>query len=627
MGNSYNPALFEQQYYDITNARLAPINLGGLSVELIAKNANGDITVKVRYNDVDIVQNTRWAGELRMNDIPGAANGADVHVTNGRTLTINKSGTNNRHTQLAGEFINPTTFTCEGAGVLFLQDGSSTVNVAGAKTAFQVKNGGELKLNPYGTTFAVKTGAVLDIQSGGTFTGWYATTLRVEAGGTLVVRNGGKLQGGGGTIQVQNGAYLCIEPGADLSSNGITLNVAPGAIIGANPALGLGALSCTTQLHMCGGLTGGNPNLSNICLTGNEALLFDGNDDVVTVPYASSSPIHDLGQTFTVEATIRTDYTQGVTQTIFSNRYTDANWNVKGLLFTIYNGHYLLCQLEGYNYYSLTDPGMSLPSSVGCHQIAVSRDATNHLHFYIDGVAAAYSPVTTRSPASMADVCFGYDINFPLEGFIGQIGEMRVWNVARSDADLNLYKTATLATPQSGLIGYYDMAGNSGQYVIDNSNIGYGGNSTPHGLLGSSDVAEANDPAWVLGANLTCNVKGNFRLSAVRKMQSDTTGQGHQQPFRNIQSSPTSKHLSKLSISPNPASGEAVMHFVLRDAGPLSVSIQDLAGLSRATALPLATQQAGVHDVKLPLHGLSPGVYAVVVVSADGRQVIRLEVR
>jgi hypothetical protein len=31
--------------------------------------------------------------------------------------------------------------------------------------------------------------------------------------------------------------------------------------------------------------------------------------------------------------------------------------------------------------------------------------------------------------------------------------------------------------------------------------------------------------------------------------------------------------------------------------------------------------------VRLPLHGLRPGVYAVVVVSADGRRVIRLEVR
>lgn len=626
MGNSYNPAIFEQQRYDLATAKLAPIKLGGLSVQLIAKDAKtGAITIKVRYDDVNVEQNTRWSGELQMTDVMGK--GADVVVNNGKTLTINKSGTNNRHTQLAGEFTNPTTFTCGGGGVMFLQNSGSTVNVAGAKTAFQVTNGGELKLNPYGTTFAVKTGAVLDIQSGGTYTGWYATTACIEAGGTLVVRRGGKLQGGGGLVQVQAGAYLCIEPGADLTSAGLTLDVSPGAIIGANPALGLGALNCSSQLNFCGALTGGNPNLSNICLTGNEALLFDGIDDVVTVPYATASPIHDLGQAFTVEATIRADYTLGATQTIFTNRYTDAGSNVKGLLFSLHNGRYLLCQLEGSNYFSTTDPGMRLSASGGCHQIAVSRDATNRLRFYIDGVAAAYSPVTTRSPASTAAVCFGYDANFPSEGFIGQIGEMRVWNTARSDAEINQYKAATLASPQNGLIGYYDMQGNSGQYVLNASKIQNGGYATPHGYLGSTDAAEANDPTWVLGANLTCNVDGNFRLAAARKMQPDTTGRGGRQPFRNVQSSSTTKHLSQLTIAPNPASGEATLHVQLRDAGQLEVRIQDMMGVARATALPVTTLTAGAHDVKLPLQKLPPGLYLVIVNSADGREVIRLDVK
>ena len=627
MGNSYNPAIFDQLQYDQGSGRLYTIGLGGLSVELIAKDANtGDITVKVRYDDVAIVQNTRWSGDLWMMDVAGAANGADVSVNAGKTLTINRSGTNNRHTKLAGAFINPTTFMCSGTGVQFLQNGGSNVNVEGANTAFRVKSGGELKLNPYGTTFAVKTGAVLDIQSGGTLTAGLATVLRVEAGGSLVVRNGGKLQGGGGTIQLQNGAYLCIEQGADLSANGLTLDVAPGVIIGTNPALNLGPLNCSTRLRFCGSLTGGNPTLSNICPTGNEALQFDGNDDVVTVPYAPYSPIHQLSQTFTVEATIRTDYPQGGTQTIFSNRYTDANDYVKGLLFTLYNGRYLLCQLEGYSYYSFSDPGMSLPASVGCHHIAVSRDATGRLRFYIDGVAAAYSPIAAQSPASTTNVCFGYDPNFPGEGFVGQVGEMRVWNVARSDAELDLYKAATLAVPQNGLVGYYDMQGTGGQYVNDASNIRYGGYSTPTGYLGSTDAVEANDPAWVRATALTCNVNGNFR-PAPRQVQPDTTGQGRKQPFRNVRSSSPGKHLSQLTLSPNPASGEAVLHFQLRDAGPVTVSVQDLAGLARAT-VPLATTvAAGAHDVRLPLHGLQPGVYAVVVTSADGRQVIRLEVR
>ncbi|MBF9223943.1 LamG-like jellyroll fold domain-containing protein [Hymenobacter ruricola] len=624
MGIAHNPAIAEHQRYDRTNSKLSALHLNGLSVELISKNSSGDITVKVRYDDVDVARTTRWSGDLVMTNVLNTASGADVHVTSGGVLTINKSGTNNRETKVAGEFINPTTLTCAGPGIQFLQDGASTVSVEGDKTAFVVKNGGELKLGAGGATFTVKTGALLDIQSTGVYTGAAGTKLRITPGGSLVVRSGGKLQGTGGRIEVQAGAYLCLEAGADLGD--VVLDVAPGAIVGTNPALGLPALNCRTQLQFCGRLTGNNPDLSAICPTGPEALLFDGNDDVVTIPYVSGAPLNSLGQTFTIEATIRADYTTGYTQTLFTNRYTDASYNVKGVSFTLYNGHYLLCQLEGQNYYSLSDPGMSLPAG-GCHHVAVSHDAANQLHFYIDGVAAAYAPTTTRSAASTANVSFGSDPNFPLEGFYGQLGELRVWNTARSAADLLALQAAGLTSPQAGLVGYYDLRGTGGQDVSDWSSASAGGVANALGYLGASTLVEASDPAWVLGANLTCNVKGNFRSAGTRPLAPDTTGQHGRAVAGNTRGSSSTEHLSQLTISPNPASGEALMHFQLRDAGSVEVRIEDMTGLPRALALPLAKLEAGAHDVRLPLHELRPGLYLVIVTSADGRSVVRLEVK
>ena len=70
-----------------------------------------------------------------------------------------------------------------------------------------------------------------------------------------------------------------------------------------------------------------------------------------------------------------------------------------------------------------------------------------------------------------------------------------------------------------------------------------------------------------------------------------------------------------------------MMHCQLRDAGKLEVSIQDMTGFTRAKALPATTLAAGAHDVKLPLRTLLPGLYLVVVNSADGRRTIRLEVK
>ena len=627
MGNSYNPAIFEQQHYDLTTARLTPINLGGLSVELIAKNAAGDITVKVRYDDVNIVQNTRWSGDLQMMDVAGAANGADVVVNAGKTLTINRSGTNNRHTKLAGSFINPTTFVCGGTNVLFLQNSGSTVSVEGAKTAFQVKDGGELKLNPYGTTFAVKTGALLDIQSGGTYTGWYATTTRIEAGGSLVVRNGGKLQGYGGVIQVQAGAYLCIEAGADLNDRGVILDVAPGAIIGTNPALGLPALNCTSRLQFCGLLTGGNTDISAICPTGNEALSFDGQNDRVTIPQdpnGGASPLHNLGQTFTIEALVTAAQVGAPeSQPIFTTRLKGPNDYFRGLMFTVFRSNSLLLQINEQNYFDLNDPTMRLSS--GCHHVAVTRDRSNRLHFYIDGRPATYSPMYAGDPHTAGSAFIGGDVGyFGDESFKGSIGEVRVWNTTRSDVEIAQYKAATLTTPQAGLVGYYDMRDPSAQIVRDESRIFAVSSYTPDGYLGTTPYADGSDPAWIAAKDLTCTVDGNY-FTAPSSPRRDTVRLAAQR--LGAARAAAAQHLGQLTLSPNPASGEAVLHFVLRDAGPVAVSVQDLAGFSRAT-VPLATTvAAGAHDVRLPLHGLRPGVYAVVVVSADGRQVIRLEVR
>lgn len=55
-----------------------------------------------------------------------------MRATNDKILTIDTSGTNNRHTKLAGEFINPTNLRCN-AGSLFLVEGA-TINREGSPT-------------------------------------------------------------------------------------------------------------------------------------------------------------------------------------------------------------------------------------------------------------------------------------------------------------------------------------------------------------------------------------------------------------------------------------------------------------------------------------------------------------
>ena len=130
---------------------------------------------------------------------------------------------------------------------------------------------------------------------------------------------------------------------------GAVLDVHTNALLGANPALKLGLLDCSGQLQFCGQLLGNPSGLSTVCSTANEALLFDG-DDVVTIPN-NNSFINSLGQTFTIEASLRSDRRLNVSsqsQAILSNRDFSGP-SIQQLLFTLYDSQYLL-QLQGNNY-------------------------------------------------------------------------------------------------------------------------------------------------------------------------------------------------------------------------------------------------------------------------------------
>lgn len=615
LGLGSNPMITPLQAYDAGTYQLEPINLNGLSVEVLSVAANGDVTVRVRYDDADLTQNTRWTGNLVVSDTQPFA---DVNVK--AVLTINKSGTANRHTPTtAQDFVNPTTVRC-AAGAYFNVDGTGTVSVEGAGTAFQVDNGGYV--NQSGL-FVVKSGAVLDIRNGGQFS-MYQSTVRIEPGGTLLVRSGGSLQGSG-LVQVQAGAYLCIESGAVLDQNSTqaytTLDVNAAALLGANPALNLGPLNCSGQLRFCGKLTGNHPGLSSVCPTANEALLFDGVDDVVTIPN-NNSYINYLGQTFTLEASLRNDRPAnagGSNQTIFSNR----DFNGQGALFTIYAGQYLLLQLQGYNYYDLNDPLMRIAPGSGCHQVAVSRDSNNRLHFYVDGQEAAYSPTTTRSPYSAAAIRLGGDAPVaPSESFQGQIGEVRVWNSTRSTAEIQRYLAAPLTpTPQYGLVGYYDVSDwYNLQVVHDGSGIDQYGYTRADGVLGTSQASEATDPAWVTGAQLTCTVSGNFRATRGGPTLPDTLGRAAQRTLV----SPA--QVGRLAIVPNPAAGRATLLFEQKVTGPLNVRIADVLGRNHRVVVRDEVRPAGPQRIELPLQGLASGVYTVVVRTASGQEHIRLQI-
>ena len=193
-GLDTNPLIIPHQAYDQTNERLSQIPLSGLSVQIIDYNAaNGDLALKVRYDDTGIGRDTRWTGDLKTYPVANATAGAEVYVNSGATLTLDRSGTAQRaHPGPAGDFVNDTRLTVSSStrlatatkGNLRLEGKGTTLYLDDNATAF-VGAGGSLFAGP-GTTISVQYRSDLQDQN----------QLVLKVGSQLVIRSTGTVIAG-----------------------------------------------------------------------------------------------------------------------------------------------------------------------------------------------------------------------------------------------------------------------------------------------------------------------------------------------------------------------------------------------------------------------------------------------
>lgn len=75
--------------------------------------------------------------------------------------------------------------------------------------------------------------------------------------------------------------------------------------------------------------------------------------------------------------------------------------------------------------------------------------------------------------------------------FSGIIDEVRVWNVARTQAEIQSTMNESLIGDETGLVGYWTFDEGSGQIVTDGTGLGQ------YGQLGALPDVDSADPAWV----------------------------------------------------------------------------------------------------------------------------------
>jgi len=203
IGISTNPAITNFQEYNKDLAKLTPTYLNGISIEVLSKNTNGDLTIQVEFDNYDLNENIRMCGDIVLPP-------ETINLSENKTLTLDKSGTPNRYTLRNGKFINPTEVSTS----------TNTIVNLNANSAINVKNESVYKLSA-NSSMVINDNALFTIKNG--------TTLLLKSNSGITIK-------GSGRIEVEQGGYICIEDNAtiDLQDELSVINLHSGYISGVN---------------------------------------------------------------------------------------------------------------------------------------------------------------------------------------------------------------------------------------------------------------------------------------------------------------------------------------------------------------------------------------------------------
>ncbi len=208
----------------------------------------------------------------------------------------------------------------------------------------------------------------------------------------------------------------------------------------------------------------------------NSGLVFDGTGDRVTVPNHAAYAI-GAGD-FTMETLVNIPVGANGTLPLFSKRTSGSD----GFLVYVY-GTQLLIQMSGVpNYLSNAFPSIR---DGNCHHVAITRSGAL-ITFYVDGTNVG-TVSSSRSLNSTGPLYIGYD-SYDNSSFNGSMNEARLWNIARTQAEIANNATVALDAASAGLIGLWRFNEVNSQTVTDASA------TANNGFLGSNIAADGTDP-------------------------------------------------------------------------------------------------------------------------------------
>ena len=235
----------------------------------------------------------------------------------------------------------------------------------------------------------------------------------------------------------------------------------------------------------------------------NNALSFDGVNDYVNLGNYSA-----FTGNYTVEAWIYV-----TPNTHYNTILGKYNGNVAG---TLYLGgtadNKLMAERES-TPWSLTSTNY-IPDNIWTH-VAMTYDGTN-LKIYING-ALELSGTFGAVASNAQEVLIGAKklSSNPVDFFEGSIGDIRIWNTARTAAELQQYMYAILSGTETGLIGYFDF--NQGAVGQNNTGITTLNNKVPSATTGTLTNFTLTEPSlsnWVFISEINKGPDGTSAANA-----------------------------------------------------------------------------------------------------------------
>ena len=254
------------------------------------------------------------------------------------------------------------------------------------------------------------------------------------------------------------------------------------------------------------------------------ALDFDGTDDYILT---GLNPSTMFGQSFTLEAWV---YPRSAGNFRGIGGDHDGISGV-GVVFGQYSSGGGGWEFGGYDTNNLGLPAAvvpAIPLNQWSHVAAVyvgNASGAGSITVYLNGVQAAQSTWSNRAVSHMTTFYIGQALDTGDRRFNGQIDEFRVWNTARTAAQISNDMAHTLVGNESGLQAYYrfDQANDAGQttlYDLTANNR----NGTLTNMDATTDwVASAAFNTWIGAESTDWATADNWSRSAV-PVASDTIG-------------------------------------------------------------------------------------------------------